>query len=757
MGRLVSTTAQARATPRTRRARQPFWLWEFLRVELAPYPGRASAVARMVAASTLAMLIIMTFHLPNGALGGYFALVISRESLNKTIASSFYTLCMVLLATVYIVASMAALLGSPVTHFLWVIGTLYLLFYVMSAGRNYAMASSFFFPVVSAIPLWDGVAPVDVKLSLTLYTLLSVAIAALATLLVETVYRSFSKEDPVIERIADQLFVCEATVRALSTRKRPSPRVEKYLLQYAMTGPSGLRRQLIRGGVTGEARARSAALVSFTNRLLELIATGLHRVESVPVPTDAERARFIAVADALHAQHRALQPLRDIAQITTLSLPQFESDEEKATRLPLLPEIERTTALISQSMGSLGSSQNALSLPETGTPQRGSRTKWSTSFSLRNLFKPDAFSNRDHLVFFPARLRRGIALLHHLQRRRLAGHQHRPGHVRHHRLSRCWILAAETDPAHRRRARRWFCHLAAGADLPVCRTWTRSLRSPLFFAAVTAMAAWLATSSPRFSYFGMQIALAFFLINLNETYIQISLSVARDRVVGVLLGLTAMWLVFDQIAAPVAVVQMRTLLRSNLEFMGDIACLLPKVRLNLQEEPSPELIRFRELRERINDLFSQMNAQADAILFEFGTRRRKHLQDRDRMLTMQPAMRSFFLHTMTLLDGSNRWELAPEGRLALAAFLNDCGDTLHSIAALFGQERERTAKQPNEVSPQDRSSRFSSVDDGLAATEQAQSRLRQTSGIHGAAASLAISMLHALQAVAKHASAPRAL
>ena len=43
------------------------------------------------------------------------------------------------------------------------------------------------------------------------------------------------------------------------------------------------------------------------------------------------------------------------------------------------------------------------------------------------------------------------------------------------------------------------------------------------------------------------MALAFYLINLQEFAIQTSLSVARDRVVGILLGLFMMWLVFDQL------------------------------------------------------------------------------------------------------------------------------------------------------------------------------------------------------------------
>src|SRR5262249_47996415 len=62
----------------------------------------------------------------------------------------------------------------------------------------------------------------------------------------------------------------------------------------------------------------------------------------------------------------------------------------------------------------------------------------------------------------------------------------------------------------------------------------------ILLIAVTALSSWFLTSSPRLSYFGVQVALAFYLINLQEFKIQISLTVARDRVVGVLLGLFVM-------------------------------------------------------------------------------------------------------------------------------------------------------------------------------------------------------------------------
>jgi multidrug resistance protein MdtO len=67
-------------------------------------------------------------------------------------------------------------------------------------------------------------------------------------------------------------------------------------------------------------------------------------------------------------------------------------------------------------------------------------------------------------------------------------------------------------------------------------------------AVVTIVAAWVFLSSPRLSYAGLQIALCFFLATLTSTSTPTSLTQGRDRVVGILLGITVMWLVYDQIS-----------------------------------------------------------------------------------------------------------------------------------------------------------------------------------------------------------------
>lgn len=64
---------------------------------------------------------------------------------------------------------------------------------------------------------------------------------------------------------------------------------------------------------------------------------------------------------------------------------------------------------------------------------------------------------------------------------------------------------------------------------------------------VTALAAWIGIGSERVSYAGIQIAFAFLLVSLQGFGPDVDLSVARDRVVGILLGNVVMYVAFTQI------------------------------------------------------------------------------------------------------------------------------------------------------------------------------------------------------------------
>src|ERR1700751_3266639 len=111
--------------------------WNFLKKELTPYPGRAWVVARMALSATIVMVLVMTFQIPGGFQGAIFTLLISRENPTETFLSGFRTVVAYLIGTLYTVVSIWLLIGDPLTHFLWVVCSLFLSFYLLRVIADY--------------------------------------------------------------------------------------------------------------------------------------------------------------------------------------------------------------------------------------------------------------------------------------------------------------------------------------------------------------------------------------------------------------------------------------------------------------------------------------------------------------------------------------------------------------------------------------------------------------------------------------------
>ena len=176
--------------------------------------------------------------------------------------------------------------------------------------------------------------------------------------------------------------------------------------------------------------------------------------------------------------------------------------------LPLLPEMERTVALIPQAFSGTKSVSEVF-LPAPLDAEVRSR-----------LFVPDAFSNVDHLKFA---VRGTLAtMLAYVVYQAIDW----PGLSTS--IATCIITALSTIGASRQKQ---FLRLGGaiiggfvfgmGAQIFVLPHLDSITGFTVLFAIVTAIAAWIATATPRLSYLGVQLALAFYLINLQEFAAQI--------------------------------------------------------------------------------------------------------------------------------------------------------------------------------------------------------------------------------------------
>jgi hypothetical protein len=493
---------------------------DFLKEELAPYPGRAALVARMVICATLVMIITMTFRIPYGMHGAVFTLIISRASPRATLKHVRTVIITFAFSAVYIFIGALFSLDDPTLRLLWIIGTLFIAFYAISAMTNYVAATGFGILIAITISLWDMHVPVELKVENTLWAFAQTAMACGITLLVELVFSGFRRGDDLRRSIAE-----------LKSDNSPV----RLFAQDALSNSDH-----IKFGLKG-CLAASLCYIIYTSLAWPGIST--------------------AVVTCI------------LTALTTIG----SSRQKQVLRV--------SGAIVGGVVVGIG----------------------AQVFILPYLDSIGGFT--------------------------------------------------------------------------------------LLFIAVTIVAAWFATSSPRLSYFGVQLALAFFVINLQEFRMQTSLTVARDRVIGILLGLFMMWLVFDQLWSASAVEAMKKSFITSLRLLGQLFSVPPSKDIRVVTEQTSSL------REQINTNLDKLKVLGDAVLFEFGSSRPQDLALRGQIMRWQSQVRLLFLMETTWLKYRLQlpgFELPEELREAQLEFDDEFARTLESMADRFeGRRSTRNAEFEN--------------------------------------------------------------
>ena len=634
--------------------------WEFVKEELAPYPGRVALVARMVICATLVMIITMTFRIPYGMHGAVFTLIISRESPRATMRAVRTIVITFAFSAVYIFIGALFSLDDPTLRLLWIIGTLFIAFYAISAMTDYVAATGFGILIAITISLWDMHVPAELKVENTLWAFAQTAMACAITLLVELVFSGFRRGDDLRRSIAERLASVGELLDFLAADQPVDNRTKKSLTRLALTGTSRLRQILRVSAYSLDYREQMEAVVTLVGRLVDIAANlAYFRIQSA----DNARKRLGTLS-----QHIA--NLR--ADLLSARIPPRIEFSDSA-EVPLLREMEKTVALIPDVFA------KANDFSANPTPQ--------SEDSPVRLFARDALSNSDHIKF-------GLkgclaASLCYIIYTSLAW----PGIST--AVVTCILTALITVGSSRQKqvlrvtgAIVGGVVVGIGSQVFILPYLDSIAGFTLLFIAVTIVAAWIATSSPRLSYFGVQLALAFFIINLQEFKMQTSLTVARDRVIGILLGLFMMWLVFDQLWSAPAVEEMKKSFITSLRLLAHLSRVPPSrdIRVAIEQTSS--------LREKINTNLDKLRLLADAVLFEFGPFRQQDLALRRKIVRWQSEVRMLFLVEITWLKYRLQFpgfEL-PEGlREAQLEFDDEFARTLESMADRF--EGRRSTKK----------------------------------------------------------------
>jgi multidrug resistance protein MdtO len=383
---------------------------------------------------------------------------------------------------------------------------------------------------------------------------------------------------------------------------------------------SRMRLILRRSGFDPQYAAEMGAVVALTRRLVDLAANLPYFSGSISA---SDRERVARVANQIREIREA---------ITAGTVPQVHegvSGGEAPSNLPLFVEIEQTVSLIPQAfagskfVGLFGPSPNLGAGKVKAYVSGKLLGPEHVKFALRGCLAATSCYVIFNALFWPE-----ISTA----------------------VTTCFLTALTTIGASRQKQVLRFTGaivggfgIGFGAQIFILPYIDSIAGFTVLYIAVITLAAWIATSSPRFSYFGVQLAVAFCLINLLEFKFQTSLTVARDRVVGILLGLFMMWLFFDHLWSTPAGVEMKRTFVSALRLLGRLT------RGPVSNDLRQAIEDSDVLRDEINAKFDHVRSLADGVLFEFGPSRSTDLELRDRIGRWQPQLRALFLMRIALL------------------------------------------------------------------------------------------------------------
>lgn len=630
------------------------WLQRFLKAELSPYPGRFGLVARMVLAATVVMIVSMTFQLSFGFQGAIFALLISRENSRSTLQSAFTMLLFIGLGAAYLLFSVWFVINIPMLHLLWVFASFFLAFYIISALNNYSAAVIFAVMISIGVPLWDRYVPAERNVEDTLRIVLITIVGVAATLAVELAFVRRKPGDQIVQPIAERLGAVEKLLLCVAASRPVDDATASHLARLGLVGTSRLRRILARSNYSPHFIEQMGAVTALTGRIVDTAANWAP--PTAPL-SDDDRKRMRGLAENLAGICDDLLARR----VPRLSAP--PSADSALSAVPILAELERIVALIP---GTFAGSHplNAYEPPPLSgdPPQR--------------IFGWDTRSNNEHIKFaLKGCLTAGLCYVIY----NLVDWQGVSTSV-----TTCLLTALSTIGASRQKQILRFAGatiggfvFGMGSQIFILPHFNSIGGFTVLFVVVTALSSWILASTPRLSYFGLQMALGYYLINLQEFAFQTSLAIARDRVVGVLFGLVMMWFVFDQLwAAPAWVAMKKT-------FIDSVRLLAQLSREPLSTDLRSATDRYFSLREMISQDADGVRSLGDGVVLEFGASREQGLAWRRQILAWQPQFRTLFLTQVALWKYRAKlpaYELPEPVRLAQRKFDDQTALMLDAIA-----------------------------------------------------------------------------
>jgi multidrug resistance protein MdtO len=575
----------------------------FLRRELAPFPGRGVATLRIVLGCTVVLVFCMAQRVPETYLAVWVVTRMAMEESSQSVLTGIVLLLALTIGLAIPLALLTVAMDQPALRFCLMAAL---------AAMGLFLRRTFVIGVFGFVIGFIGVLVVTapdfllmperaVRFTLWLWPVFALGIAAAVAgnLLI-------APTDPA-GLLRDELTIRLRAAENALNRRLGRWRDESGAARLATAGVARLLKLLKSAEVVHPPlRARhgqQAALITLVDRLvssaaaLELLPPALPRVD--------ERERLERVAEGCARLRRVLsgEPMPEHAPLS----PPAQVSAGTAT-LPVLVELEHVVNLMQQAVAS---EDLPAELAATGSAEGG-------------LFVPDAFTNPEY-VRYALKGTLAVMICYAVQNA-----VNWPG-IRT-CLVTCLIVGLGTEGATAQKGTLRMAGAAVGAAMGFLAILLlipsmESITSlALLVAAGTAIAAWVTVGSPRISYAGVQIALAFFICVIQGFAPTWYFYTIRDRLVGILLGNVVITLVFQYVWPVRAADEMWKGLAAAVRAMARLATVGSS-----SDDQTEVVARANSLRAQAVEDFTSAQQWADDAAFELTGAAPERLAARERL------------------------------------------------------------------------------------------------------------------------------
>ncbi len=201
-------------------------------------------------------------------------------------------------------------------------------------------------------------------------------------------------------------------------------------------------------------------------------------------------------------------------------------------------------------------------------------------------------------------------------------------------------------------------------------------------ASIAFVAGWISGGGgAKFGYIGLQLVFAFYLVAFEGFSAPTQLAPARDRCAGILFAIIVMWFVFDQVWPIRTVTAMRRVLASVLRSGANLFLLTDTV-----EQHNQLLQETDTLRDRLGKNISALRTMSEAVEYEFGVDRERHIRSSELMLQISMTATALIWNQVAVLHDERDDDFIAEPGLVgmrqqLAAQLNSMAQAVDSKTA----------------------------------------------------------------------------